>query len=171
MTWTDTLHGDSLTWLANSPIPEVRYMAGRDLLGLPENDPHQQTARKEAYANGTIALVLSKMVGDGYWQKAGPGYGPKYKSSVWSVTLLAQLGADVTGDPRVDQACNYVLDNALAKHGQMSYNGAPSGTFDCLQGNLSWALLQMGCTDPRLDLAFDWIAPLRHRRGCGTVHR
>jgi hypothetical protein len=158
MPWTDQLHSDSLNWLINSPIPEVRYMAGRDLLGLPDSDPKQESARQEAYTSGIIALVLSKMVGDGYWQKAGPGYGPKYRSSVWSVTLLAQLGADVTGDPRVEQACQYILNNSMAKHGQMSYNGQPSGTFDCLQGNLCWALLQLGCTDPRLDLAIDWTA-------------
>ncbi len=159
MSWNkDTLDADSITWLETSSIPEIRYMTGRDLLGLPDSDTRQQAAKKEAYDSGTIALVLSKMVGDGYWQKAGPGYGPKYKSSVWSVTLLAQLGADVNGDPRVDQACQYILDNSMARHGQMSYNGQPSGTFDCLQGNLCWALLKMGCTDPRLNLAFDWMA-------------
>ena len=36
--------------------------------------------------------------------------------------------------------------------------GAPSGTIDCLQGNLCWALLELGCDDPRLDGAFDWMA-------------
>lgn len=158
MPWTDQLNGNSLSWLENSRIPEIRYMAGRDLLGLSDSDARQQAARQESYTSGTIALVLSKMVGDGYWQKAGPGYGPKYRSTVWSVTLLGQLGADIHGDPRVKQACDYVLNNAMAKHGQMSYNGAPSGTFDCLQGNLCWALLQLGCTDPRLELAFDWMA-------------
>jgi hypothetical protein len=157
MNWTDKLNGDSLTWLVNSPIPEIRNLALGDLLDRPEEDPQRVSARQEAYTGGTISLVLSKMMGDGYWQKAGPGYGPKYKSSVWSVTLLGQLGARVDGDPRVDQACQYILDHALAKHGQMSYNGQPSGTFDCLQGNLCWALMQLGCTDPRLDLAFDWI--------------
>lgn len=36
--------------------------------------------------------------------------------------------------------------------------GAPSGTIDCLQGNLCWALLELGCEDPRLATAFDWMA-------------
>jgi hypothetical protein len=157
MAWTDKLKGDSVTWLVNSPIPEIRYMAGRDLLDLADSDPNQQTASCEAHSSGTIAEVLSKMEGNGYWQKAGPGYSPKYKSTVWSVTLLAQLGARVDGDSRVDQACQYILDHAMGKHGQMTYNGQPSGTIDCLQGNLCWALLSMGCIDNRLELAFDWI--------------
>jgi len=46
----------------------------------------------------------------------------------------------------------------MAEHGQMSHNGAPGGTFDCLQGNLTRALLQLGCTDPRLNRAVDWAA-------------
>jgi hypothetical protein len=158
LNWTDQLKGDSLGWLKNSSIPEIRYMTGCDLLELPDADPHQQAARQEAYTNGTIALVLSKMDDEGFWQKIGPGYGPKYKSSVWSVNLLAQLGADVASDPRVEHACQYILNNTMAKHGQMSYNGQPSGTFDCLQGNMCWALMQMNCTDPRLDMSFDWMA-------------
>jgi hypothetical protein len=27
-----------------------------------------------------------------------------------------------------------------------------------LQGNLCWALLELGCADPRLKTAFDWLA-------------
>ena len=42
--------------------------------------------------------------------------------------------------------------------GQFSTSGAPSGTIDCLQGNLCWALLELGCDDPRLAGAFDWMA-------------
>jgi hypothetical protein len=158
MDWTRHLKGDSVDWLVNSPIPEIRYLAGRDLLDLPESDPHQELASGEAYNSGTIAAVLSKMEGDGYWQKPGPGYGPKYKSTVWSIALLAQLGARVDRDPRVEQACQYVLNHAMAEDGQMSHNGQPSGTFDCLQGNLCRALLAMGCTDARLNLALDWMS-------------
>lgn len=29
---------------------------------------------------------------------------------------------------------------------------------DCLQGNLCWALTKPGCDDPRLDLAYEWMA-------------
>ena len=60
---------------------------------------------------------------------------------------------------RIAAACKYVLDQ-MAEGGQFSTltSGAPSGTVDCLQGNLCWSLLEMGCTDSRLDLAFDWLA-------------
>jgi hypothetical protein len=33
-----------------------------------------------------------------------------------------------------------------------------SGTVDCVQGNLCASLLDLGCTDKRLDKAFEWMA-------------
>jgi hypothetical protein len=103
---------------------------------------------------------------EGYWARPGAGYNPKYYSTDWSLILLAQLGATVAEDERtatstrggIATACAYLLDHALAKGGLFSYNGAPSGTVGCLQGNLCWALLELGCEDPRLDAAFEWMA-------------
>ena len=46
----------------------------------------------------------------------------------------------------------------LKPGGQFTASGAPSGTADCLQGNLCWALLELGYDDPRLAGAFDWMA-------------
>ena len=48
--------------------------------------------------------------------------------------------------------------HALTPLGQFSASGAPSGTVDCLQGNLCWALIELGCDDPRLEGAFEWMA-------------
>jgi hypothetical protein len=95
---------------------------------------------------------------EGYWPNPGPGYLPKYRSSVWSITLLAQLGARVEEDERIRHASEYMLDHGLAAGGQFSINDAPSGTIDCLQGNLCWSLLEIGCDDPRLEKAFEWMA-------------
>ena len=83
---------------------------------------------------------------------------PSTARTVWSVILLAQLGASIGEDERIGRACAYLLDHALAAGGQFSTTGAPSGTADCLQGNLCWALLELGCTDSRLEKAFDWLA-------------
>jgi hypothetical protein len=131
----------------------------RDVLDLPPDDKKLKAARKSAHKEGPIAVVLSKMEEDGYWVKAGPGYNPKYRSTVWAMILLAQLGASVTEDQRVGRACNYLLDH-MAEGGQFTTttSGAPSGTVDCLQGNLCWSLAAMGCDDPRLDSAYKWMA-------------
>jgi len=148
----------SINWLLSLDIPGVSYLTLRDLLDRPASDPEMRMAAEKAHREGAIAHILSKMEPEGYWVKAGAGYGPKYRSSVWALILLAQLGACVEFDERLDTACQYMLEHALTEYGQFSYNRAPGGTFDCLQGNLCWALTALGCVDPRLDGAFEWMA-------------
>ena len=158
MTWQDQLKGDSISWLLESETPGIRYLALRDLLEFPEWDPDLRAARKAAHSQGPIATILNEMDKTGYWVEPGPGYYPKYRSTVWSISLLAQLGACAAEDQRISQACAYLLDHALTDTGQFSVTGGPSATADCLQGNLSWALLELGYDDPRLEMAFDWMA-------------
>src|SRR5512138_1029479 len=159
MSWKNQLRKDSLPWLLESDDPSVRYLALRELLDLSPDDKKLKSARKAAHKEGPIADVLSQMNEEGYWVKSGPGYNPKYRSTVWSMILLAQLGASVNEDKQIAQACKYVLDN-MAEGGQFttSSSGAPSGTVDCLQGNLCWSLMEMGCDDPRLASAYEWMA-------------
>lgn len=149
---------DTLPWLLDPADPGPRYLALRDLLHLPGDDPVVAAARAAAHRDGPIAAILAAMAGDGHWGKPGPGYGPKYYSTVWAVITLGQLGASAAEDERIARACAYLLDHALTPAGQFSYNATPSGTFDCLQGNLIAALLDLGYDDPRLDAAFDWMA-------------
>lgn len=155
-----TLDSNTLDWLLDPADPGARYLALRDLLRLPDDDPGLLTARADAHTNGPIARVLEAMHPEGWWEKPGPGYGPKYRSTVWALILLGQLGASAFEDRRVGIACRYYLDQALTPGGQLSAmaSGAPSGTADCLQGNMLRALLDLGYDDPRLDAAFEWMA-------------
>jgi hypothetical protein len=111
-----------------------------------------------AHREGPIPVILDEMDEAGFWVKPGPGYNPKYRSTVWSVILLGQLGATTDMDARIQRACNYVMENTFNENGQFSLTGPPSGTVDCLQGNLCSALLDLGFEDPRLDKAFEWMA-------------
>jgi hypothetical protein len=115
-------------------------------------------ARTAAYEGGPIAAILDRMSAEGYWAKEGPGYLPKYRSTVWALIMLAQMGASTAQDERIAMACAYFMDHALANRGQITTSGAPSGTADCVQGNMCWALTALGCNDPRLDMAYEWMA-------------
>ncbi|HEX2989084.1 MAG TPA: hypothetical protein VHO49_00325 [Anaerolineales bacterium] len=160
MSWKNQLRSDPLPWLLGSENSSVRYLALRDLLDLSPDDKKLKAARRSAHKEGSIAEILSHMEEDGYWVKAGPGYNPKYRSTVWALLVLAQLGASVSEDRRIERACRYLLDHALAEGGQitMTSTGAPSGTADCIQGNMLWSLMELGYEDHRLDKAYEWMA-------------
>jgi len=158
MSWQRQFKDDPVSWLLEHENPGVRYLALRDLLDKPHDDPELVSARQAAHTKGPIAAVLDKMQPEGYWAKPGPGYTTKYRSTDWSLIMLAQLGALASEDERIRRACAYLLENALAPGGQFGIYGTPSSNIDCLQGNLCWALLELGYNDPRLDLAFEWMA-------------
>jgi hypothetical protein len=158
MTWLSQLKGDPIPWLLDPESPGARYLAMRDIQDIPAGSLELSAACQAAHTQGPIAAILAEMDPAGYWAKPGPGYNPKYRSTDWSVILLAQLGASVAQDARIAQACNYLLEHALVPGGQFSISGAPSGTIDCLQGNLCAALLDLGWDDPRLESAFEWLA-------------
>jgi hypothetical protein len=158
MFWQSKLKGDPIPWLLEDENPAVRYLALRDLMDLPPASVELSEARRAAHASGAIAALLDKMDPAGWWAKPGPGYNPRYRSTDWSIISLAQMGASAAADERVARGCAYLLDYALAPGGKFSYNGAPSGTVDCLQGNLCRALTELGAEDKRLDQAFDWMA-------------
>jgi hypothetical protein len=174
----------SLEWLLEEDNIGVKYLAMRDLVKTSGKD--LLVVQKAAHAEGPIAAVLAKMHKDGYWEQPGAGYYPKYTATVWSLILLSQLGASPAIDKRVAIANSYILEHGLTKDGHFTVNGLPSGTADCLQGNICAGLLNLGCDDPRLDKAFEWMArsvtgegiapmteknaPLRYYAGkCGPV--
>jgi len=147
-----------LDWLLDPAQPGVRYLALRDLVGLGADDAKLLAARQAAHRAGPIAEILAQMDPQGYWVRPGGGYNPKYYSGVWSLITLAQLGASLHEDERIARACAYMLEQGLAPGGQFAYNGAPGGTIDCLQGNLCWALGELGVQDERLERACLWMA-------------
>jgi hypothetical protein len=155
---TSQLKNSLLPWLLEESTPGVRYLAMRELLVLPHDDPDLAAARSKAHSEGPIAAILDHMQPDGYWVDPGPGYSPKYHATVWSLVTLAQLGGEIGEDDRIQVACEYYLDQALTAQGQISASGASSGTADCLQGNMCWAMVALRCEDERLALAFDWMA-------------
>ncbi|HTY82526.1 MAG TPA: nitrogen fixation protein NifH [Dehalococcoidales bacterium] len=157
----------ALDWLLEPEDPGVRYLALRDL--VPSGGKELIKAQKAAHEEGPINAILAKMEPEGYWGKPGQVYLPKYFSTVWSVITLAQLGASVKTDARAAKTCSYIMEHALIKDSLFSINGLPSGTVDCLQGNLCAALLDMGCEDPRLEKAFEWMARALTGEGIAPV--
>jgi len=160
--WKAKLNGDPLPWLLepDEANPGVRYFALRDLLDRPADDAEVIAAQEAVMRTGPVPAILDAQYPQGYWVKPGGGYSPKYRSTLWSVLFLAQLGAD-RRDRRVRRGAEYVLEHSLAESGAFScyVDARPSGAIHCLWGNMVWALLQLGWWgDERLDRAIEQLA-------------
>lgn len=152
------VYTNTLSWLLEKDNPDMRYLTLRDVNNLNQHSAELIHAKHEAFTKGQLARILKHMNPEGYWKKPGGGYSPKYYSTVWSLILLAQLGASVRDDERIQKACRYYLDHAYSPDHSISYNGTPSGTIDCLQGNMCNALSDLGYQDERLVITYDWMA-------------
>jgi len=163
--WTVRLRADPTPWLLEEGTPAVRHLALRQLFDRPADDPEVAAARAAAMEADPIAAILGNQHPEGYWQKPGAGYGPKYLGTVWSIIFLDQLGADAA-DERVRRGCEYVLAHTQAENGGFASSGSvkeirptPSRVIHCLNGNLLRALLGFGWLhDKRVQRAIDWQA-------------
>jgi hypothetical protein len=158
--WLERLNEDPTPWLLEIDLdnPGVRYHALSELMVLPPDETEVKAAKRAVMDSGPVPTILDNQAPEGYWAKPGPGYNPKYRATVWQVSLLAQLGADGTA-PDIRAGCEYILDNTRSKHGGFSMTATPAGMIHCLEGNLCAALIDLGCFgDERLDEAIDWLA-------------
>ncbi len=158
--WKDRLNGDPVPWLLeqDKAQPAVRYFVLRDILGRAENDAEVQEAKAAIMASGPVPAILEAQEPDGYWDKPGAGYGPKYRGTQWAIVFLAQLGAD-GAHPRVQAGGEYLLSHAISANGGLSMDGTPSGFVQCMAGNVGAALIELGwLEDPRLQAAMHWLA-------------
>ena len=149
-----------MNWLLEEDAdhPGVRFFALTDLEGQLADDPDVVAARRAVMERGPVPAILAAQDALGFWVKPGAGYSPKYRSTVWSLIYLAQLGAD-PADPRVRTGGEYLLANATASTGALSLNGTPSSYIHCLGGNLGAALLDLGFErDERLRGALEVMA-------------
>jgi hypothetical protein len=165
--WREMLNADPLPWLLEEETPAVRHLALLQLLDRPPGAPDVREARAAAMREEPIAAILAAQDPAGFWARPGPGYNPKYASTVWSVMFLDQMGAD-SDDPRIQAACEYVLRHTQTRSGGFGAWGGgprpdappgPSLTLHCLNGNLLRALIGFGwLEDERVRRAIDWQA-------------
>ena len=154
--WKKALKADPTNWLMEEENPAVRYLALRDLVDAGVKEV--KTARAKAHKEGPIAVILDNMSPEGWWVHPGYVYAPKMQGTSWSVLALAQMGGSAEEDNRISTACKYLLDTAMSAGGQFSSNGEAYKTFSCLQGNMAYAPMELGCKDKRLEKAYEWMA-------------
>lgn len=162
--WKALLKGDATSWLLEEDSPSARYFTLTDLLDMPQGDPAVQAARREIMRTGYVPDILERQRAPEYIGAYPRFYTYKYKGLVWSLILLAELGAGRT--PEIAAQCEYILDNSQeVSQGGFSQNtaaktggGRMTEVIPCLTGNMVWALLHFGyLDDARLQKGIDWL--------------
>jgi hypothetical protein len=154
----------AINWLQEDNNPSVKYYTLIDLLGKSVNEKDVFTAKEQIMKTGVVPKILEKQESDGYWGILEKFYRDKYKGTVWTLMILAELFAD-GNDKRIKNACDFILNHSQDKlSGGFSYDttkkavGLPSGVIPCLTGNMVWSLIRLGyLDDPRIQKGIQWI--------------
>jgi len=164
--WKSMLKADPTNWLLEEDNPSVRYFTLTDLLKHSDNASEVAKSKQQIMETGIVPQILSKQKSGGYWGIPSDFYvRSKYKGTVWTLILLAELGADGK-DERVRKACEFILRNSQHREsGAFSYfgtdeiGGRRDAVIPCLTGNMVYSLLRFGLLeDERIQHAIEWIA-------------
>lgn len=154
-----------LAWLLEPGEPSIRYLTLVELLGRSRRDKEVCEARRSIMETGPVPRILAKQREDACWEKPQEFYeGAIYKGTVWTLILLAELGAD-GDDPRIHNACEFIFEwsqdrssGGFAYRGTRDAGGQHDRVLPCLTGNMVWALSRFGYTnDPRWKQGVEWI--------------
>lgn len=152
-----------LAWLLEPSDPGVRTATLRQLLGRAPDDPDVVQAEAAINRSEPVKTILDLQQAGGVWGTPKAYYTGKYSATVWTLLVLAELGA-TPDDARIAAACAFILQNALHRDsGGFSIRGGAqggqaSGVIPCLTGNMLWALIRFGyLDDPRVRSAIDWF--------------
>ncbi len=163
--WKSMLKTDPVTWLLEENNPSVHYFTFTDILEKPGEDIDVRKAKREIMEIGVVPKILAKQKNGGYWGKHEDFYiRSKYKGTVWTFIILAELGANGE-DNRIKKTCEFILNNSQDQQsGGFSYFSAKDGGGDhnkilpCLTGNMIWSLIRFGyLKDPKVQKGIDWI--------------
>lgn len=175
--WRTYLNSDPIEWLLEQNNPSVRYFTLKDIMNQKENDSEVRIVKEKIMMEGVVPRILSKQKEGGYWINRDNFYVyTKYKGTVWSFIVLAELNADGR-DEQIKQTCEYILKNSqdresggFSVHGNENNGGVHDQIIPCLTGNMIWALIRFGfLEDPRVKNAIDWI--LKYQRHDDGIER
>jgi hypothetical protein len=120
-------------WLLGAQTPTIRYLTLVNVLGLPEDDARVAAERRAIMEEGPAPAILAGQTEAGSWAGENSFYTPKYRSSHWSLMLLAELLVD-GADPRFRRGVEFMLgDTAETLQRKLEENDLG---WSCFYGNM-----------------------------------
>jgi hypothetical protein len=137
------VNGTTVDWLLEADNPSARYLTLRDLLCRPAGDSEMAEARSAVLQMVAVQTILAAQYPAGYWVKPDRGYSPRYRSTIWQLLILADLGTPATD--AIGRACAHVMTAALREDRDLfSAHRHSTGLYPCLNGDLLRALAHFG---------------------------
>lgn len=152
-------------WLLEDDNPSVKYFTLTQLLEKSSRNQEVKSTKLAIMEHGLVPEILGPQNEDGSWGVPKRFYRDKYRGTVWTLLVLAEMGAD-PGDIRIRKACEFILHHSQdPDSGGFSYDesaktgtGLPSGVVPCLTGNMVYTLIKLGyLEDERVQRAIAWI--------------
>ena len=145
----------TVAWLLESQTPSIRYFTLTRIMGLPEDDPEVNKARRSISAAPPVSLILAAQRPEGHWADAKHVYSPKYRSSHWTMLQLTELGLDPENE-QLQKGADSTL--AVVQEGKTNYLRLQMTGFGCFWGN--WLRYQLYCgkgKDPFVGKVIDFL--------------
>jgi hypothetical protein len=167
----------SIDWLlANASLP-VQYLVRKNILFQNPGSPGMKALWSEVNRCDEVRRLFDLQKKDGSWCIGGPGRRydpsePKYKTTVWILPVLAEMGFTVR-DPRIRKACNYILKSWVFKtpffKNPISPASSLSGNPGFSQCRFNWyliALASVGLADePAVKKGFSLLLKRQRENG------
>jgi len=134
--------GPVIDWLLSEENPSVRYFTLTDLLGRPAGDPQAQAARDAIRASPVAAAIFSAQRPDGAWVSPKEMYQPKYRSTLWQMIILAELGV-----PGEDERVRAAMETHILPYLERATGGLKVRDIHCLMGYSLFFLHRLGYGD------------------------
>ncbi len=157
---------DPASWLLEPENPSVRYFTLLYLVGLPPGSPELAEARQAIYAQGPAPAILALQSPAGWWDNPENATKPLYRSTLWQLNFLAELGASAEV-PAIRCGAEILLDTVQSERGDFpnqsgTYHKFTPADMLCSDGIPAWAMLRLGfgMEDPRMARAVHFLADI-----------
>jgi hypothetical protein len=133
-------------WLISADTASIRYRTMLDLFGLSSNETRVAQARQAIMQTGPVPAILGRQAEVGNWIGERSYYTPKYTSTHWNLTLLAELCVD-GGEARFQHGVRHMLHTTAD---ELSLQLKTQKTnLSCFWGNLLRYALHSGAYDDK----------------------
>lgn len=132
---------DTIKWLLSSQTPSIRYLTLTKLLHKNLDDADVLAVRSLIPTSNPVKAIFSKQAAEGFWVSNRHDYTPKYRSTHWTMYLLAELAVPPEF-PAMQKGSAFLLNRNLSSF-PYSYKDEEKGLFGCFWGN--WLRYQLHC--------------------------